>query len=228
MQVRIPGEIDLSVYANPELVAEIARSQWRLPTDEETKTGLAELEKLIGKKLAASPGWPRRICVIRATGSIGLIITHCRQAMNPNAPWRDPDDLVAIPIGLPLGHAVALLASAANPEIELARRVRLVDEFEAGQEAKRKANVERQAAEAAAVRAANKERLDFRAAEWPVFNPLQRFGARLALTVQGRDPDLAADIRAVMSIEAADPKGANFPRGQWWEGIADDASTKAA
>jgi hypothetical protein len=222
--MRIPGEIDLTVYGDPELVAEIARSQWRLPTDEETKTGLAELEKLIGPKLAKAPGWLRRLCIIKASGAVGCVVTHVRQAMHPEAPWRDSDDVHPVPIALPLASAVALLASAANPETELARRQRLVDEFYAAQEAKQKENRARQEAEAAAVRRTNKERLDFKATEWAALNPLQRFGARLALTVQGRDPALAADIRAVMSIEAADPKGVLFPRGQWWEGIADDAA----
>ncbi|MGB8298315.1 MAG: hypothetical protein WCG85_23070 [Polyangia bacterium] len=207
----------------------MARSLWREPTDEEMKGALEKLTELIGKKLAAAPGWLRRLVIIKNSGSVGVVVNHVKQPLQfPNAPWGDPDDTFPVPIAMPLAEGVALLASASNPEIELARRVRLVDEWKAGQEVKRKANAERQAAEAAENRRIAKERADFRATEWPALNPLQRFGARLALMVQGRDKDLAADIRAVLAIETADPKGASFPHGPWWEGIAVDAGEKAA
>lgn len=222
--MRIPGTIDLSVYGDPVLSAELAREQYRTPTDEELKAGLVELEKLIGPKLSKAPGWLRRLVFVKSTGNIGCVVTHCRQAMHPDAPWRDSDDLHPIPLALPLAQAVALLASAANPETELARRQRLVDEFDAGQEAKQKANMERQAAEAAENRRALKERGDFRATEWAALSPLQRLILRFALAVADRDPKLAADLRGALNAETADTKGANFPRGQWWEGFAVDAA----
>jgi hypothetical protein len=224
MQVRIPGEIDLSVYGDPVLSAVLARGQYRECSDAELKAGLVELEKLIGKKLAASPGWLRRFCVIRSTGNIGCVVTHCRQAMHPDAPWVDSDDTHPVPLALPMASAVALLASEKNPEIEWQRRQRLCDEFYAGQDKKQKENRARQDAEAAAVRRANKERLDFKAIEWAALSPLQRLILRFALAVADRDPKLAADLRGALNAETADTKGANFPRGQWWEGFAVDAA----
>ena len=218
--MRIPGTIDLSVYGDPVLSAELAREQYRTPTDEELKAGLVELEKLIGPKLSKAPGWLRRLCIIKSTGNIGCVVTHCRQAMHPEAPWRDSDDLHPVPLALPLAQAVALLASEKNPEIELARRQRLVDEFDAGQEAKQKANMERQAAEAAANAAALKERRDYKADDWEkkLSDPI-RFVLKLAVLVEKRDPALAADVRSLIAEMDAHAKaiakgqaGLDFPR----------------
>ena len=235
MQVRIPGEIDLSVYGNVELSAVLARGQYRECTDAELKAGLVELEKLIGPKLSKAPGWLRRLVFVKSTKNIGCIVTHVRVAMNPDAPWRDPDDLHPIPIGLPLAQAVALLASEKNPEVELQRRQRLVDEFDAGQEAKQKANMERQAAEAEATRRAAKERSDFKADDWEkkLTDPI-RFVLKLAVLVEKRDPALAADVRSLIAEMDAHVKaiargkpGLDFPRGKWWLDAV-DSGEKAA
>ena len=235
MQVRIPGEIDLSVYGNVELSAVLARGQYRECTDAELKAGLVELEKLIGPKLSKAPGWLRRLVFVKSTKNIGCIVTHVRVAMNPDAPWRDPDDLHPIPIGLPLAQGVALLASEKNPEIELARRLRLRDEQEAAAEARQEENRARQEAEAAENRRAAKERSDFKADAWEktLTDPI-RFVLKLAVLVQGRDKDLAADIRSLVAEMDAHAKdiargkpGLDFPKARWWAD-SDDASTKAA
>lgn len=233
--MRIPGTIDLSVYGDPELSAVLARDQYRTPTDEELKAGLVELEKLIGPKLSKAPGWLRRLVFVKASGNIGCVVTHVRQAMHPDQPWRDSDDTHPVPLALPLAQAVALLASALNPEIELQRRQRLCDEFDAGQEAKQKANMERQAAEAAENRRANKERADFKADDWEkkLTDPI-RFALKLAVLVEKRDPALAADVRSLIAEMDAHAKaiakgqaGLDFPRAKWWLDAV-DAGTKAA
>ncbi len=233
--MRLTPSIGLTVYDNPHVSAEVARSMWRLPTDEETKAGLAELEKLIGPKLAKAPGWLRRICILKDSGSVGAIVNHVRAAMNPAAPWRDLDDVVPIPIALPLAQAVSLLANASNPEIELARRVRLCDEQEARTKAKQEENRARQAAEAAENRRAAKERSDFKADTWEktLTDPI-RFALKLAVLVEKRDPPLAADVRSLVAEMDAHAKaiargqpGLDFPRAKWWTDAV-DSGEKAA
>jgi hypothetical protein len=116
---------------------------------------------------------------------------------------------------LPIAEAVALLNSDASPELELARRRAKAKTREDARVERNRKEIEASRAERDRLEREAQTRVQFRADTWPKLSPLQQILARLALMAEKRDPDLASDIRACVDADASD-----FPRGQWWTGLA--------
>lgn len=195
----------------------VPNTRSRAPTDDEIAAGQQELAKVIGKKDAALPSWTRRL-VLAADGTWLLKVDGITGV------WPSPG--CGFPIALSIPDAVELLRSAQNPEIAL-EHARQARAKEAADEAERQ---RQRKAELARARAAKekleRERADFKADEWAMLNSFQRLGVRLALAVENRDPELAADIRAAVAASLATDDVGDFPRATWHTGLGLDKLTK--
>lgn len=198
----------------------IAAGEHRAPDPVELAACIAELARLIGKKEASSPEWTRRLCVLRDSGTAALLVNHAILCADLGMAVNDPHVLVGVPVALPLAEAVALLQSPENPELELVRRQRFVDETRAKARQRAETADAEGRAKAQAAAKAKVERAEFRADAWEGLTEVQRFVARLALAVASADPSLAATIRGVVRESLA---GDDFPRAQWWTGITGDS-----
>jgi hypothetical protein len=201
------------VNAQELLKQAVSVGHWRFVNDDEHPAAVAALAKVIGRE-SKQPSWQRKLAV-KADGSQFLIVIDDCPRHPGTINWHDtmPEALKAIPTALPVAVGVQLLQSDANPEKELERRRALAKKREDEAAERQRAEIAKSRAEAAELQRIAQERVDCRADVWAKLAPLAQFGARLALMIEKRDKDLAADIRAC--VDASD----DFPRGSWWVGL---------
>jgi hypothetical protein len=186
-----------------------AYHRWRAPTREEFPLGMAEIAKVIGEAEAGHPSWTRRLAISEPDGQWCVVVDDCADDKG-YAPWTDETLIEAFPLAYPLAEGVAILQSPDNPETELERRRQAVKEHneeQARASAERAEAAKRQREEDAQL---EQDRNQFRARDWERLSDAQKLSYALALKVQARDPDLAADLREVAA------KGMIFPRVRWW------------
>jgi hypothetical protein len=200
---------------------------YNLVSDAEAPEAVAALAKIIGEAEANKPSWIRRLVKL-GTGELGLIVNSCiairRDDLSWQSPWTVANGMAAIAVAYPLSEAVAILKSADSPEIEVERRRKLFEEFQA---ATRKREEEKAKAESEAAARLVRDREDekrFRSREWLMgFTPLGRFATALALMIEKRDPDLANALRILVdsgerSTHGSDPtRPIPYPRCEWWQ-----------
>jgi hypothetical protein len=204
------------VNAQELLKQAVPTGHWRYILDNEHPAAIEALKAVLGRE-AKLPSWQRRLAVTADGATFLIVIDDCRwRHPSSIAGWNELDVLntTGLPTALPIEAAVQLLNSDQSPEKELQRRRALAAERDLKVAERARIEAEKARAEVAEVNRERQARLDNRADIWEKLNPLQQFGARLALAVEKRDPKLAADIRTSVDASPSD-----FPLGQWWTGL---------
>jgi len=196
-----------------------AHKAWRAPTAEEFPHGIAELAKLIGETESVRPTWTRRLVRAEPGGEWCLLVDEAAQPTGKLVPWAEPEiQLQAFPTAYPLAEAVKILTGPdeRNPEKILASRRELTAAHEkelAAEKADAQAKAEAQRAEAAQLDA---DKLRFGFDAWAKLEPWQQGFYALAVRVQSRDLELAADLRRIASEgRSSKPARPGFPRCDW-------------
>jgi hypothetical protein len=190
---------------------------WRFVNDSEHAAAVAALAKIVGRE-AKLPTWQRRLAVAADGSQFLLVVDSCLQKHSSCINW-DPlasEALRPIPCALPIEAAVKLLQSPQSPELELQQRLAAAHKREAERAAREAAEAEKFRLKTEAEVKERREQEACRATEWERLTPMERFAARLAVLVESRDKDLAADIRS--ALDTADV-ASDFPRAQWWTGL---------
>jgi len=211
----------------PPPVQPIAPDLWRAVADSELSEAIAALSALLPKKTAASPSWTRRLARMRDGSAFLLVLQGAPPHFGEWHPDMNPGGAVAVPMAFTLADGVRLLQAKDNPEVELARRIALMEKHRAEQAAKRQATKDAEAAVKAARAKAADEAKRFHAAAWAALPGPLRAMARLALAVEKREPELAADLRLAVAASLRADDASDFPRAPWWEGIDLTAVPKA-
>jgi hypothetical protein len=179
---------------------------WHDLADADLGPALAELGKVLGPEEASKPAWQRRL-VRLGDGQLALTYRECAYLSTTagfyNCPWHVPGSLAATEVAAPVAEVVALLRSDANPERELQRRRKLADEHEAKEASEREGKARRDAEEAARARQAQENEVRYRERDWRELMDWQRALYAVAVRVEARDPELAADLRAVAGASTA-------------------------
>lgn len=187
-------------------------TKWRAPTREEYPHGMAELSKIIGERESVDPSWTRRLALVEGD-KWALLVDECIG----NLKCYDPNYATGYTVAYPLAEGAALLTGPKNPEVELARRRAEIQERKdqaARESAARVAAEKRQHEEEEQL---IEDKRTYRADDWNRLADWQKMCIVLALKVESRDPELAADLRAVMQDGThARPPALAFPRTKWW------------
>lgn len=206
----------------------VPAGHWRFVGDEEMPAAVAALASVIGKAQSKLPSWQRRLAVT-VDGKTHLLVVEACNWKDPNSVcgWVDTDThaTTGTPTALPIPAAAALLASDFNPERELLRRRKLAAALEAKETAKREAKRKADEAAKAAKAKDAAERAQYHAPGWSAMPAPMRAMLRLALAVEKRDAELAADIRASVSAALRPDDEKDFPRALWSAGL--DVATLA-
>jgi hypothetical protein len=190
--------------------------------EDELDAAAAALSAVVGEAEAAKPTLSRRLCRF-PDGAFGLVVNGCfpiSHALDREHPWVVQNGMAVLEIGYPIAEAVSLLASPDNPELEVARRRRLNEEHEQ-EKREREEGAKRAAAEAEANRVrdiADAEKYHQRSFEGD-FSELGRNLWALALLVEGRDRELADDLRVLAEHQRVAlgnlTNRLDFPRVEW-------------
>ena len=190
---------------------------WRPPTSDDIGIGMAALAEIIGDAESVRPIWTRRLVRAEPGGEWCLTIDQGgKPTFEKAAPWADPIQVQGFPTAYPLPEAVAILRSPGNPEAVLVQRREACRVHEAEElAAKAKKQAEEKARQTDAERLADDER-KFNAAGWHKLDPWQQAFFAVAVRVERRDPDLAADLRAIgHEGRGGRPAVPHFPRCKW-------------
>jgi hypothetical protein len=194
-------------------------SGWATPDDSQMPEGVEALAKVIGEPLAARASWQRRLVVL-PDKTWRLLVNECGFLSSGELPQFSPGSVTPVPVAVEIGIAAELLKQPTNCETVLAQRQQFIAELnrrhaqqEEDERARQLATAKRQldAAESAKV---------FRHSDWASLDVWQQGFYSLALRVQDRDPELAADLKAVAGAsrgvygERSSPLPP--PREQWW------------
>jgi len=200
----------------PPPVQPVDPSQWRRIADSELPEAIAELSKHVTKKEASSPAMVRRLAR-RLDGAFLLTLNVPPPTLSV---WNPRDGAGSVTMAFRIPDALALLKRAdGGPEAELVRRREAVAKFQAKELEKRRATKDAEAATKAAKAKAADEAKRFHSAEWSALPAPLRTMLRLALVVEKRDAELAADLRLAVAASLRADDASDFPRAPWWEGI---------
>jgi hypothetical protein len=195
--------------------------------DDEVDAAVAKLAVVLNSTTEASKAsWVRRLCRLPG-GELGAVVRTCaviNNAIDREHPWVPEGGMNVYDVAYPLKEAVSILTSGSSPELEVERRAKLFEAFQAAK-TKREA-AKRKAEEEAAARAAQ-DRLDetrFHARNWETdFSDTGRVLLGLAVLVQGRDSALADDLRTLAQHQRCRLGGdltnpLPYPRCEWDKG----------
>jgi hypothetical protein len=192
---------------------------WATPNDDQMAEGVEALAKVIGEPLAARASWQRRL-VIMPDGTWRLLVNECAFLSNGDLPQFSPNSITPVPVALLIPDAFALLRSPGNCETVLAQRQQFISELNA-RHRKQEEDERNRSIEAAKQQQDAQERAAaFKHSAWAALDVWQQGFYGLALRVQARDPELAADLKAVASAsrgvygERSTPQPA--PSQVWW------------
>jgi hypothetical protein len=217
-------------------------------TDEESPAAVAALAAIVGEVEAAKPSWLRRLVRLLDTNEFGLAVRECASLSKGDAawnlPWTAPNALLPVEVGYSLAEGIALLQGPDNPEAELERRRRLVEEHAAAVKAREDEDRRRTDQAAAALVRVREDGEKYHARDWQVgWTEIGRTLLAVALLCEARDPVLANDLRIVAegqrSSNGSTPtRPLPFPRTvawfggptsspgwQWWLRATDKPST---
>ena len=194
-------------------------------SDAEADAAVSALAALIGED-AHKAEWRRRLGRLNGDGPVIVAVRHPNNPLPAeyrDQPWATESRLCFNGLAFEtkfyeLAEGVPLLRDPEGPEAEVNRRLRLNAEYEA-QGAARTAERERQRIEAGRREREEAARLRLIGLdEWNKLPPWSRALYAAALKVRDRDPELAADLRAVAAESSRGEEGPSFPGVSGWRG----------
>ena len=199
------------------------RSNVREPTDAEREEATRRLRKVVGRK-ASSPELQTRLRMRADTNQPVLAVCEhfaLRGGATEEAPWSDPSALMSPLCYFSLEDGASRLRDG-EPETVIEARRQRIDEHEKAARARFDKSV------AALVQmtggtqeqreAGARERERWSPGRWSGLSPVVRAALLLAYAVEGRDPALAGDLKAVARAMNASGAGP-CPSREWWNDL---------
>ncbi|MGB8294248.1 MAG: hypothetical protein WCG85_02350 [Polyangia bacterium] len=195
-------------------------SGWAVPDDSQMEAGVAALAAVVGEPESARASLQRRL--VLAPDGWRLLVSEPGFLSNNDYGLlqftKGASD--GYQVALPIGQAIELLRSKDNPELELQRRKNRLAEL--AERHRLQAEAEHNARLAAAKRQtdAAENAKTYRHSDFAALDVWQQAFYSLALRVQDRDPQLAADLKSVAGAsrgvfgERSTPIAA--PNARWW------------
>jgi len=192
--------------------------------DSDLAAAVAELAAVVGEAEANTPKWLRRLVRLTDTGAVGLSLSTCCAINDPDErerhPWTHQGGLDAISVAYPLKEAVAILNSNESPELEVSRRRRLFEAWNAEKAAQAEKQRIAQEQEAARAKQEREDAVRFNERSWEAdYSELGRTLLALAVMCEGRDRALADDLRVLADHQRVQlgnlTNRLDFPRCEW-------------
>jgi hypothetical protein len=214
----------------PTIAGGLAESEFRIPRDIEVEHhGIPALAEVLGDETeAARLSWVKRLVRRKADDTWLLTIADppFLSYGDPlrTQPWLVPHATTGTQFAYELDEAVRILASPDNPELEIERRHKLIEQHTAREEAH---NIEARNAEQArqaAVAKAQSDAKTYRQSDWDALTTLERMFYTLATKLKTSNPALAAAIRATAEDSKRTGPTTNgkrnyplpLPHCEWW------------